>query len=505
MPIPTGLSSVGKFFLRKGPGWFSKKPGWRGFIPGAAKTAPIWGSMGMGAVGELATKRSVSDYARQYKNMVEKYPQLSLIRPSYGYEAPKFDFGIYGGLNKPAHISQIKGEVNRMDILKKIGLEKTASAKDPVELFFEGVVKMGYDASDGIGVLAEIDSNVAIDKMAADLEIEDKDGLTIEIAKSLAGDKIEKTASEQKVDKLALSKGVIEKIMPIGEVSKLAARVLIGFAEVDKGITFDKIASKIGVTDEDLDVTAIAMELSSEGYSPELLKQAADEQKVDFKKMATAIISGEKFAVEKIASAEISGDVLEKTASAKETPEGFKYGMNSALEKLAFLVHPKGIAANLNEKFTKIASEKGDKPDFEAHKLACEAASSLEFDPLAVQSIYAYLDKGYALDKHASVLDETYKENAKMAFITLTKLAALTRAKKIDEEEDPAKAIEKMAVAFKEPIEKIAERMYVTTNFLAGNNPNEFIGTGTKEELGKKAEAWLKGVLNTFEHGKVSI
>jgi hypothetical protein len=352
-------------------------------------------------------------------------------------------------------------------------------------------------------VLAEIDSSVAVDKLAADYEVEDVDALAVDIAEALSDGKIEKTAADKKIDPLALANGVIEQLMPVGEVSKLAAKVLIGFGESEEE-SIDKVASALGFTEDDVNVAAVAMELSSEGYSPELLKNAADEAKIDFKKMATAIVSGEKFAVEKIVAGEIGGELVEKTASAKETTEGFRYGMDSAVEKLAFLIHPKGIATQLPEKFTKVASEKGDKPDFEAHKLACEGAVALDFDPLAVQSVYSYMDKGYALDKHASVLDESYKEQASLAFGTLTKLAALTRAKKMDEEDDPAKAIEKMAVAFKEPIEKIAERMYLTTNFLAGKNPREFVGTGTKEELGKKAEVWLKDVLNVFEHGKVS-
>lgn len=495
------LNDIGRFLWRRTQNKVGKNI-YKGFIPGALKTSPIWGGIGLSAFSEHATKSSRGDFSRQYKNMIEQNPSLSGATPYYGYENPRLDFGIYGGLNKPAHILQIKREVN-MNILKKIGLEKTASAKDPVELFFNGVVKLGYDASDGIGVLAEIDSNVAVDKLAADYEVEDVDALAMEIGEALSDGKIEKTAADKKIDKLALAKGVIEQLMPIGEVSKLAARVLIGFGESNE-VSIDKIAAEIGVTEDDINTTAVAMELASEGYSPELLKSAADEAKIDFKKMATAIVSGEKFAVEKIVAGDIGSELVEKTASAEETADGFKYGMNSALEKLAFLIHPKGIAIQLPEKFTKVASEKGDKPDFEAHKLACEGAVALDFDPLAVQSVYSYMDKGYALDKHASVLEESYKEQANLAFGTLTKLAALSRAKKLDEEEDPAKAIEKMAVAFKEPVEKIAERMYLTTNFLAGKNPREFVGTGTKEELGKKAEAWLKDVLNVFEHDKVS-
>ena len=498
---------LGHFLWHKGPSMFRKVEGVpkivnKGLIPKALVTSPLWGGAGLSLLSEHANKSSKGDFSRQYKNMIEQNPQMSGAVSYYGYENPRLDFGINGGLSKPAHVLQIKREVN-MNILKKIGLEKTASAKDPVELFFNGVVKLGYDASDGIGVLAEIDSGVAVDKLAADYEVEDRDALAMDIGEALSDGKIEKTAADKKIDKLALAKGVIEHLMPVGEVSKLAAKVLIGFGEsAEKSI--DKMASALGFTEDDINATAVAMELASEGYSPELLKSAADEAKIDFKKMATAIVAGEKFAVENIVAGDIGGELVEKTASAKETTDGFKYGMNSALEKLSFLVHPKGIATQLPEKFTKVASEKGDKPDFEAHKLACEGAVALDFDPLAVQSIYSYMDKGYALDKHASVLDESYKEHANIAFGTLTKLAALSRAKKMDEEEDPSKAIGKMAAAFKEPVEKIAERMYLTTNFLAGNNPREFVGTGTKEELGKLANAWLKDVLNVFEHGKVS-
>jgi len=446
-------------------------------------TTPI----ALGAMAALALpKSSQTNFANQYAVNAKRTPSFGAIKPYY----------------KLAKISEYKRSKN-MDILKKVGLTKVASNENPMDLFFKGIEKIGADSSVGVVILSEIDSDVALDKLAADLEIghdtEDYYNLPIVIANDYTKGALDKTAAaNDKLDKNVLARKTIEKLMPLGEISKIASATLINLGAAE-GDDFDKIASN--VSEGDLNVTKVAMELASEGYSPELLKEAADAEKIEFVKMASEILEGETNAIEKIMNAEASSDYVEKTASDEKLSDSYKAGVESAIIKMAGYIHPKGIAKLVGEKFEKTASKTGKIADLEAHKYACEGAGVLGYRPEAVQSIYSYINKDYALDKHASILPEDFVKEAQLAFDTLVKVAVVNRklTKKAEQNEGYTEAVNAFANTIKEDINKVASRMYVAEGFLSGANPIEFV----TEDMDKTALAVLKLNLNAEQHSKV--
>ena len=84
---------------------------------------------------------------------------------------------LFGALNpyyKRKKLAYINEDYRRknMNLLEKVGLDKIASGKDPVELMMQGIDKVGGDVSLIFPILAEIDAQAGIDKIAADLGIE---------------------------------------------------------------------------------------------------------------------------------------------------------------------------------------------------------------------------------------------------------------------------------------------------------------------------------------------
>jgi len=433
------------------------------------------------------TKDSTMHFYDRYTRQT-KMPGFGNIKPYY----------------KQASINVNKRSIN-MEILKKVGLTKIASNEDPMELFFKGIDKLGADSSLGINILAEIDSDVALDKLSADLGVEkgseDHYNLPIVIANDYTKGALDKTAAaNDKLDKNVLARKTLEKLMPVGEISKIASATLIQLGAAE-GDSFDKIAS--AVSKENLNVTKVAMELASEGYSPELLKEAAEVEKVEFTKMASEILEGEQAGIDAILKAELDAPFVEKTASDDKKTNAFKIGLESAIIKMASYVHPKGIAELIGEKFEKTAAKAGKIADLEAHKYACEGASVLGYTPESVQSIYSYMNKDYALDKHASVLPEDFKKEAQLAFDTLVKVAVANRkaTKNGENHYGYTEAVNAFANTIKEDMNKVASRLYVTRNFLAGMNPVKLV----TEDMDKIAEALMALEFNAEQHAKVIV
>ena len=386
-----------------------------------------------------------------------------------------------------------------------IGLEKIAfdEAKD---LFHKAAEALGIDMSSLENLLAETDSTAAIDKIASELGIHPEITAIIlsDVLADVSRETIEKTASEKNVDPVELAYGVVDSSFVPGEISKIACATLVNFAKKgDMKLPLEKNAEAIGASKSDINVTAVAVELSSEGHSPELLKQAADDAGIDFRKLATQIIEGENWASEKIATAALNSEMMKKIAESDKIPEGFFVGVMSAIDKLAEEFHPKGIANLFGLK--KEASTEGKDLDLEVHSLMKVGAQLSGFGPESLQFLYSYYSPEYALDKHASVAEKGHEDMAKIAMVTIGRIGALVSSNKLEIPESIGETIDKIAEIFKEKPEQSMQRLHITNSMLAGIHPANIKEAGEANGgIDKMSEAIAMEAIRQDEHEKIA-
>jgi len=433
------------------------------------------------------TGHTSNEFHDRYKNLIKQFPQIGRITPYYDFMKRPFTS------NNLYKFSEFKG-----GNMKKIASIVGVDVKDDDELLklaIAGLAKAGVDPEVVVDFVAELDVETGLNKVAGELEAAldtpiDEDQLAILIADSMSNGKIEKRASENNLPAEKLAKKVLEKMLEPGEISKIAMKVFSAYGQYDGEKPLVKVASKLGVTDEEVKIAQTAVELISEGYSPEILKVAAEElYETTPGKLASAIVKGEELAAKHIAEGKVTTASFTKIAQAEDIPETFKIGYINAIQKLAFDLHPTSL-----ESIAKKAGLK-DATSYDVHNLIKGASILLGSDEAAPQAIYAYYDKKYALDKFAAETVSDFSKDAEEALVFLTKVAS--KADKIDFEETKA-FLKTAAEALGMSVNEVGRQLLKTSMFLEGERPDVI------RELEKNAGDILADVIKEETHEKIA-